>query len=188
MSQSVSGEQGTKEKILSAGKKVIFERGFSRARVSDITARAGVAHGTFYLYFSSKEEILLELLKMVRDEMASVIDRGLKSLREGRKEEGMSLIFLEPFRLMLRERELAKIFFFEAICSSGEFQKFYMEGKEIFYNKTLEALGALGTPRAEIRSHILLGTARHLIELNLLTGREVESLWKDTLRELGLFQ
>ncbi len=89
---------------------------------------------------------------------------------------------------MLRERELAKIFFFEAICSSGEFQKFYMEGKEIFYNKTLEALGALGTPRAEIRSHILLGTARHLIELNLLTGREVESLWKDTLRELGLFQ
>ena len=166
---------------------MIFERGFSRARVSDITASAGVAHGTFYLYFSSKEEILLELLKMVRDEMVKVIDRGLKTLKGGKREEGMNLIFLEPFRLMLRERELAKIFFFEAICSSGDFQRFYSESKEIFYKKTLEALGALGIPGAEIKSHILLGTARHLIELNLLTEREVESLWKDALIELGLF-
>lgn len=187
MSQSVERRKDTRERLLEAGKKVIFERGFNRSRVSDITDTAGVAHGTFYLYFQTKEELLLELLRIVRDEMVDIIDRGLQKLKEGKREEAMRLIFLEPLKLMLKERELAKIFFFEAICSSGEFQKFYLEGKEIFYKKTLEALKALGMEREEVRSHILLGTARHLVELNILTNSEVESLWKETLKELGLF-
>jgi len=49
---------------------VVFERdGFIDARLVDITAEAGVAIGSFYHYFSSKEEIFMALLETVKEEM-----------------------------------------------------------------------------------------------------------------------
>ena len=47
------------QRILEAAIDVIAERGFFNARVSDIANRAGVADGTIYLYFKSKEQILM---------------------------------------------------------------------------------------------------------------------------------
>jgi AcrR family transcriptional regulator len=172
---------------LEAGKRVIFEKGFNSSRVSDITSLAGLAHGTFYLYFRSKDELLLDLLQRVREEMLSLIERGIYMIERGNISQGKDLLFLEPFRLMLKEKELAKIFFFEAICTSREFQNFYREGKELFIKKTEEALKKIGEPRPEVKSHILIGTARHLIESHILGGQEVESKWKEVLRELGFY-
>ena len=57
---AISGKDISKhERILAAAIEVIAEHGFFQARVSEIAERAGVADGTIYLYFKSKEEILL---------------------------------------------------------------------------------------------------------------------------------
>ena len=48
-------------KLLDAGMRVFGERGFHAARVDDIVRAARASHGTFYLYFSSKEDLLLTL-------------------------------------------------------------------------------------------------------------------------------
>jgi AcrR family transcriptional regulator len=40
---------------------VFEEKGFLAARVSDISARAGLSHGSFYHYFESKEQIFREI-------------------------------------------------------------------------------------------------------------------------------
>jgi AcrR family transcriptional regulator len=47
--------------LLEAAEEVFVERGIARATVDEITSRAGVAKGTFYLYFSSKEELVRAL-------------------------------------------------------------------------------------------------------------------------------
>ena len=47
------------QRILDAAIAVIAEKGFFGCRVSDIADRAGVADGTIYLYFKSKEQILM---------------------------------------------------------------------------------------------------------------------------------
>lgn len=68
------------EKILAAAAAVFASRGYFGARVSDIAERAQVADGTIYLYFRSKEEILMELFEMatlrflrrVREELAPI--------------------------------------------------------------------------------------------------------------------
>ncbi len=185
MSQSAKKE--TRKRLIEAGKKVIFEKGFHRARVSDITSEAGLAHGTFYLYFKTKDDFLLELLKAVRGEMLSLIDDGIKQIRNGDREKGKELVFLKTFELMIREKELAKIFFFEAICTSKEFQEFYREGKELFISRIDEALFNLGVPSSETKAHILVGCARHLIENLILSGGEVFGIWKEILRELGIY-
>lgn len=50
------------QRILSAAIRVIAEKGFHSSRVSDIAERADVADGTVYLYFKSKEQILMAAL------------------------------------------------------------------------------------------------------------------------------
>jgi AcrR family transcriptional regulator len=52
----------TREKLLQAAEIEFGEKGYHEAAVSGITYRAGVALGTFYTYFESKEEIFQALV------------------------------------------------------------------------------------------------------------------------------
>lgn len=45
-------------RLLEAAEAVLVERGIAGATVDEITSRAGVAKGTFYLYFASKDEVV----------------------------------------------------------------------------------------------------------------------------------
>lgn len=184
MSQSV--RQDTREKLIEAGKKVIFRKGFHGARVSDITSEAGLAHGTFYIYFKSKEEFLLNLLYSLREEILTLVEEGKEAISEGRAGEGVEIVFFRPFELMIREKELAKILFFEAVCTDTKFQEFYKESKEILLEEMKEVLRLLHVEKPDIKAHILVGTARHLIEILILMGQEVRSIWVEVLKELGV--
>lgn len=55
----------TRDKLLRAAEIEFGERGFHEAGVSGITYRAGVALGTFYTYFESKEEIFQALVSFM---------------------------------------------------------------------------------------------------------------------------
>jgi AcrR family transcriptional regulator len=48
-------------KLLDAGMRVFADRGYHAARVDDIVRAARTSHGTFYLYFASKEDLLRAL-------------------------------------------------------------------------------------------------------------------------------
>jgi AcrR family transcriptional regulator len=54
--------RATREKLLHAAEAEFGERGFADASIASITQRAGVALGTFYVYFESKEEIFRALV------------------------------------------------------------------------------------------------------------------------------
>lgn len=55
--------EATRRKLLAAAEIEIGEKGFHIASVSSITTRADVGQGTFYLYFHSKDEIFLTLVR-----------------------------------------------------------------------------------------------------------------------------
>ncbi len=59
--RSEEDKQSRQAAILSAALEVFVDKGFAAARLEDVAARAGVAKGTVYLYFASKEA-LLEML------------------------------------------------------------------------------------------------------------------------------
>jgi len=69
--RTARGER-TMRKILDAARAEFGERGFSESSIVGITQRAGVALGTFYTYFDSKESLFQAL---VRDMSAQVRDR-----------------------------------------------------------------------------------------------------------------
>jgi TetR/AcrR family fatty acid metabolism transcriptional regulator len=54
--------------ILDAATHVFAERGFFAAQVADIARRAGIAAGTVYLYFKSKDDILISLFDRTMQE------------------------------------------------------------------------------------------------------------------------
>ena len=61
-------------RILDAATRVFAERGFFGSQVADIAHRAGIAAGTVYLYFRSKDDVL-----------RSIFDRTMQdAIREGR--------------------------------------------------------------------------------------------------------
>lgn len=52
-----------RRQLLEAATWVFARKGYRAAGISDIIARAGVARGTFYLYFKSKEQIFLAIVE-----------------------------------------------------------------------------------------------------------------------------
>lgn len=70
----------TRRKILDAAQREIGRRGFAEASVATITAEAGVAQGTFYIYFRSKEEVMRELVlhmgRMLRHHLTEATEQA----------------------------------------------------------------------------------------------------------------
>src|SRR3954464_846177 len=54
---------GKRERILDAAVKVFAAEGFYNAKVAQIAQEAGVADGTIYLYFKSKDDLLISLFE-----------------------------------------------------------------------------------------------------------------------------
>src|SRR3954467_7711449 len=52
-----------RERILAAAEVIFARHGFFAARVSEIAKDAGVADGTIYLYFKSKDDLLISLFE-----------------------------------------------------------------------------------------------------------------------------
>lgn len=94
--------------ILDAATHVFAERGFFAAQVADIARRAGIAAGTVYLYFRSKDELLISLFDRTmqdairdgRETLASVVDPADRLRRIAR-------LHLERLG---RDRDLAIVF------------------------------------------------------------------------------
>ena len=70
-------EADRKEQILAAARAVFDEKGYESATISDVVRRAGVAQGTFYLYFASKRDAVLELARQPMEEIAARMESAI---------------------------------------------------------------------------------------------------------------
>ena len=53
----------THKKVTDTAMKLVKEHGYDRVTISQICEACGVAKGTFYSYFTSKKDILIDLYK-----------------------------------------------------------------------------------------------------------------------------
>lgn len=63
-------------RLLDAARAVFSDRGLDRAKVEDITSRAQLSKGAFYLHFESKEEAFRELLAGVVSHLEQLINES----------------------------------------------------------------------------------------------------------------
>ncbi len=64
----------TVSRLLRAGQQVVVERGHDDARIDDIVEVAGLSHGTFYLYFRDREDLLHSLIRLAARQFAPLGD------------------------------------------------------------------------------------------------------------------
>lgn len=73
-------KQVKREEIISAAKKLIIEKGYRKTSVEDITNEVGIAKGSFYTYFKSKdflmETLLTEKAEIHREFMDKLIENS----------------------------------------------------------------------------------------------------------------
>lgn len=92
----------TRERLLRAARELIEEGGYAAAPVLAITSRAGLAAGTLYRHFGSKEELFAELFR-------SVCDRELEAMRAAAYETGLGpAARLETVLLTFAQRALSR--------------------------------------------------------------------------------
>src|SRR5262245_40251046 len=105
-----------RQQLVDAAKEVFAQKGYHATTVDDITRAAGVAKGTFYLYFSEKREIYYEVvrafLQLVKD-VGSSVTREVHSPDEflARAEQAA----LEIMRIFTANRELARLAYRESM-------------------------------------------------------------------------
>ncbi len=113
----------TRQKLLAAAEYEFGEKGFHTASVSSITRRAGVAQGTFYIYYSSKEEILRELVRFMSRKLRHALTQATRGLTDRIEIERQGLIaFLE---FAVREKNLYRVVLESQFIDESIYREYY---------------------------------------------------------------
>jgi len=82
-------------RLIHAAQEVVGEYGYAEASVSRIVERAGLAQGTFYLYFDSRQDLFDQLLPEVGGKALAYIREAVKDARDfmDSEEKGLRAFF-----------------------------------------------------------------------------------------------
>ncbi len=156
--------------ILDASAAVFAEHGYHKTSITELVSAAGVARGTFYLYFESKEEIFLAILDdLLRDLRGNVV--GV-DLRPGAAPMVAQLgdIVVRILRALVENRPLTRIIFREAVALDAavdaRLASFYAE-LHGWLARSLEvgcALGAVRPLDTALAATCILGCFRGVVQ------------------------
>ncbi|MGE3465376.1 MAG: TetR/AcrR family transcriptional regulator, partial [Pyrinomonadaceae bacterium] len=157
-----------REAILRAGIKVFARNGYFSSKVADIAREAGIADGTVYLYFKSKDEILHSIFDRA---MTEFIDEGKRELAEIRSPAArlkrVAELHLEKLGA---DRDLAIVFQVELRGSTKHMQEFSAAGFGEYLDiirKTIEAGQRAGELRNDVKpvvaAKILYGSLDEMV-------------------------
>jgi AcrR family transcriptional regulator len=121
--------------LVQAAQAVFAQRGYHAATVDDITKAAGVAKGTFYLYFDEKREIYYEVIRgflaLIKDIGRSIGQAPRGSDYFSRAEHAANQLM----RVFIENREMARLAYRESMGLDQELEKliggFYREIAEV---------------------------------------------------------
>lgn len=110
----------TRRRVLAAAKHLFDRRGYRDTTVDDITRRAEIAHGTFYLYFRGKSEVLRELSTAALAEFDSIAMRQFQTRAE------VAGLIRETLEVYQRNRLMMRLLR-EASATDANFREHYDE-------------------------------------------------------------
>ncbi len=125
MTRTVLDKEVRRSQLIDAAIKVFAAKGYQSASITDIIEGAGVARGTFYLYFDSKLDVFHAVMDRHLDQFKDVVKRELArpysnplNVR-GRIRESL----LDWLRFYDDNKELAKVVFRQAMAIEPEYEK-----------------------------------------------------------------
>ena len=117
---------GKREAILRAAIRVFARNGYFNSKVADIASAAGVADGTVYLYFKSKEEILHLIFDTSMEKAIAEARKLIKNVTDPR--EKLRLVATMHLERLGADRDLAIVFQVELRGSTKFMEEFSAAG------------------------------------------------------------
>ena len=113
---------GKRDLILKAATKLFARRGFFNAQVADVAREAGVAAGTVYLYFQSKDDLLISIFERTMHEGLEAARQALAGVSDPvERLRRLALVHLERLG---QDRDLAVVFQVELRQSTKFMERF----------------------------------------------------------------
>lgn len=110
-----------KEDIIQAGIEIFAARGYYNTHIAEIVEKVGIAKGTFYLYFNSKKDLFISLIKRYQEIFFEVFDSNIF----GADNKDLKIFFEEMlikfFKLYKKHENLSIIILREAVAVNEEF-------------------------------------------------------------------
>lgn len=179
LSLSEEQKESQRKKMLAKGKELMFQYGIKKTTVDDIVNACGIAKGTFYLYFKSKEDFFCRLITDINHQFFTMAERIIIESNEIEMKSKIQVFFENMFNMP----ELA--FYFrehQSICeltermSAGSFTD-----KETMMIKNLLTLGKINT--VKIKAEIVHNYI-HIIFLARTSNLMIEEYRKQLVLSL----
>lgn len=154
--------RATRQRLVEAAEVVFGEKGFERASIADITRQAGVALGTFYVYFADKQALLVEVVDGLGERLKAALAEAIAGLDDRLEVERAGLRAF--FAFTARHRQLYRVVRQSEFVDEGCFQRYY-RGFAAPYAKALRAAQRRGQVRPidpEALAYALMGMADFL--------------------------
>jgi len=178
--RGIMGKPERRQQILNVARDVFARRGYHAAKIDDIVAAAGIARGTFYLYFDDKRAIFEE-----------IVDRTIARL-------GMAIVRVDPHdsgrtvaaqvgenirrivSILLEDRATTKILLSDALGVDPAFDRkllsFYDEMSTLLEHSLRDgqALGVVGEGDVRLLSWLSMGALKEVCSQIVQRGAEYD--------------
>lgn len=141
-----------KQEIMETSIRLFGEKGFTETSIQDIVDAIGVTKGTFYYYFSSKQELLkdihLDYIETILKEQESIVNDPGRDCKTKMRD----IIYMLIKNIQTR-RQSARIFLREMRNLNGEHVQQIKEKRDEFrlnFQKLIET----GIEKGELKSHL----------------------------------
>jgi AcrR family transcriptional regulator len=155
--------------VLAAARQIFADKGYHATSIDDLIAAAGVARGTFYLYFQSKRAIFDELLDELFQTLVGVVHRIDVGPGAPPPAEQMNATVELVFGTLLENRALARILLREAVGIDADFDRKLAEFYGRIENLIVQALetgtemGLVRPCDAQVAARCVLGAIKELV-------------------------
>ncbi|MBS3758891.1 MAG: TetR/AcrR family transcriptional regulator [Desulfobacterales bacterium] len=184
----MEGESRTQKALVKAAIDMFQQKGYQMTRVSDIVAAAGVAQGTFYNYFRSKEMIFREICNDFMEQVRARFVLRTQHMFDGETSdevrENLHAVIRDVFTIYQENLAVAELLFREGIGNGGLFKEIYEDILNLFLDLIREqvekgiAKGFLHIDDPEVAAVFLFGMFERTLFYFLLVrkNRDMEKL------------
>jgi len=156
----MGSENDKRQQIIEAATKNFARNGYYNSTISDIAKEAGVAHGTVYLYFKSKEELLISVFD---EQMADVVNyvRSEIEKEEGALQKLHRMVSIQ-MQLIETNRDLTELLLVEFRQSTKFFEDASID-RVVDYIELIGSVLREGIAEGVIREEINVSTAATML-------------------------
>ena len=160
-----------KEIVLHSARAIFSQKGYHQTKIADIIQRAGIARGTFYLYFQNKRHVFDSILDMLLEEFERLIAPIRLDVESPPPLEQLREILRSVIKLALEDHGQTQILLNRAVGLDSEFDRKLCE----FYNTLLARiesalehgmkLGFVRPCNPSVTARCVLGSVKEIISL-----------------------